>query len=86
MSSASSSALLGLRNKTDAPSWSIADRSEAPVVIMLTARGQDTDIATGLDSGADDYIVKPFAPRELIARIQVVMLRHERQRGETRAP
>ena len=55
--------------------------SEAPVVIMLTSRGQDSDVATGLDSGADDYIVKPFAPRELIARIQVVMLRHERQRA-----
>jgi DNA-binding response OmpR family regulator len=56
--------------------------SESPVVIMLTARGQDTDVASGLDSGADDYIVKPFAPRELIARIQVVMLRHERQRAQ----
>ena len=33
--------------------------SEAPAVIMLTARGQDTDVATGLDAGADDYIVKP---------------------------
>lgn len=53
---------------------------EAPVVIMLTSRGQESDVATGLDSGADDYIVKPFAPRELIARINVVMLRRERQR------
>jgi DNA-binding response OmpR family regulator len=53
--------------------------SEAPVVIMLTSKGQEGDIATGLESGADDYIVKPFAPRELIERIKVVMLRHERQ-------
>jgi DNA-binding response OmpR family regulator len=53
--------------------------SEAPVVIMLTSRGQTTDIATGLDAGADDYIVKPFAPRELVRRVEVVMLRRERQ-------
>ena len=53
--------------------------SEAPVVIMLTSLGQRTDVATGLDAGADDYIVKPFAPRELIQRIEVVMLRHDRQ-------
>ena len=48
---------------------------EAPAIIMLTARGQDTDVATGLDSGADDYIVKPFAPRELIARVNAVLRR-----------
>jgi DNA-binding response OmpR family regulator len=53
--------------------------SDAPAVIMLTSLGQSTDVATGLDAGADDYIVKPFAPRELIQRIEVVMLRHERQ-------
>jgi DNA-binding response OmpR family regulator len=55
--------------------------SEAPVVIMLTSRGQHSDVATGLDAGADDYIVKPFAPRELIRRIEVVLLRHEQQRA-----
>jgi two-component system alkaline phosphatase synthesis response regulator PhoP len=54
---------------------------EAPVVIMLTSRGQHTDVAAGLDAGADDYIVKPFAPRELIRRVEVVMLRHEQQRA-----
>ena len=53
--------------------------AEAPVVIMLTSRGQHSDVATGLDAGADDYIVKPFAPRELVRRVEVVMLRRERQ-------
>jgi DNA-binding response OmpR family regulator len=44
-------------------------------VIMLTASVQEADIATGFDSGADDYIAKPFSPRELVSRIQAVLAR-----------
>ena len=44
-------------------------------IIMLTARGEETDQVRGLDSGADDYITKPFSPRELLARIRAVMRR-----------
>jgi len=44
-------------------------------IIMLTARADETDKVTGLDGGADDYITKPFSPRELVARIQAVMRR-----------
>lgn len=44
-------------------------------VIMLTARSQEDDRVAGLDAGADDYIVKPFSPRELIARIKAVARR-----------
>lgn len=44
-------------------------------VIMLTARTQETDVITGLDAGADDYIPKPFSPRELAARIKAVLRR-----------
>jgi two-component system phosphate regulon response regulator OmpR len=45
-------------------------------IIMLTARGDDVDRIVGLEMGADDYIGKPFNPRELVARIQAVMRRH----------
>ena len=44
-------------------------------IIMLTARGEETDKITGLDTGADDYITKPFSPRELVARITAVLRR-----------
>lgn len=44
-------------------------------VILLTARGEEDDRIRGLDSGADDYIVKPFSPSELIARVRAVMRR-----------
>lgn len=44
-------------------------------VIMLTARGEEYDRVAGLESGADDYVVKPFSPRELVARVKVVLSR-----------
>jgi len=44
-------------------------------VIMLTARGEEDDRVRGLESGADDYVVKPFSPKELIARIHAVLRR-----------
>ena len=53
---------------------SLRARSALPV-IMLTARGDDTDRIVGLEMGADDYLPKPFNPRELLARIRSVLLR-----------
>ena len=52
----------------------IRSRSDLPV-IMLTARGDDTDRIVGLEVGADDYLAKPFNPRELLARIRAVLRR-----------
>ena len=54
------------------------ETKEIPV-IMLTARGEEDDRVTGLDGGADDYIVKPFAPRELIARVNVALIKAGKQ-------
>ena len=44
-------------------------------VVMLTARGEESDRIRGLDTGADDYVTKPFSPRELVARVAAVMRR-----------
>jgi len=46
-------------------------------IIMLTARGQETDRILGLEMGADDYVVKPFSPRELVSRVKAVLRRTE---------
>lgn len=52
----------------------IRGRHDVPV-IMLTARGEDADRVTGLDIGADDYVPKPFNPRELLARMRAILRR-----------
>jgi DNA-binding response OmpR family regulator len=52
----------------------IRSRSELPV-IMLTARGEEADRIVGLELGADDYVTKPFSPRELTARVRTVLRR-----------
>lgn len=46
-----------------------------PAVIMITARGKETDRVVGLESGADDYVAKPFSPREVVARVRAVLRR-----------
>lgn len=52
-----------------------SDTTSHVPVMMITARGDETDRVNGLDAGADDYIVKPFMPRELTARIRAVLRR-----------
>jgi len=51
-------------------------------IIMLTARGEESDKISGLDAGADDYVVKPFSPSELIARVRAVLRRADPEFGE----
>lgn len=57
-----------------------SDERYQPIpIIMLTARGEERDKVLGLDSGADDYITKPFSPRELVSRIKAVLRRRAPQ-------
>ena len=44
-------------------------------VILLTAKGEESDRVTGFESGADDYIVKPFSPREVVLRVKAILRR-----------
>ncbi len=61
-------------------------RREDPTsaVLMLTARGSETDRVVGLESGADDYVAKPFSPRELVARVRAVLRRTATEAEEPR--
>ncbi len=60
-----------------------ASRTEDLPIIMVTARGEEADRVAGLEQGADDYLVKPFSPRELLARIQAVLRRRAPHAAET---
>ena len=68
--------------------WEVCRRvratSDVPI-IMLTARSEDVDKIVGLELGADDYLTKPFNPRELVARVMAVLRRYERAAKPTRA-
>lgn len=60
------------------------ERTRDLPVILLTARGEERDKETGLNLGADDYVTKPFSPRELIARINALLRRRAPQKTPTR--
>jgi len=59
----------------------LRERSDVPIV-LLTARSGDSDKVIGLDLGADDYVVKPFSPRELMARIRAQLRRRQGQAAD----
>ena len=54
-----------------------SDRTRDLPIIMLSAKSQDTDVILGLELGADDYVTKPFSPRQLIARVKAVLRRSQ---------
>ncbi len=54
-----------------------------PYILMLTAKGEEIDRIIGLSTGADDYLVKPFSPRELVARVRALLRRSLRQGGQS---
>lgn len=56
-------------------------REQRTPVIMLTARSEESDRVVGLELGADDYVVKPFSPRELVARVRAVLRRSQAREG-----
>ena len=63
--------------KADEKTWEIP-------IIMLTAKGEESDIITGLELGADDYLSKPFSPKILIARIRAILRREHRETSPSR--
>ncbi len=60
----------------------IRENNEVPV-IMLTAKGEEDDRVQGLELGADDYVTKPFSPRELVSRARAVLRRTDSARGQS---
>ena len=63
----------------------IRSESDTPI-ILLTVRGEESDIVHGLEAGADDYVLKPFSPRQLMARVNAVMRRFHATSTSASAP
>lgn len=61
--------------------WRSDPRTKAVPIIMLTARGDESDRVAGLDAGADDYMTKPFSTKEMLARIRAVLRRRAPEQG-----
>jgi len=62
---------------------SIRERNLEMPIVMLTAKGQESDVVRGLELGADDYVTKPFNIRELIARVAALLRRHQPEQADT---
>ena len=68
---------------TLAKRWRADARSQSVPIILLTARSDENDRATGLDAGADDYITKPFSTKELLARVRAILRRKTPEAADT---
>jgi phosphate regulon transcriptional regulator PhoB len=60
------------------------EKTRAIPILMLTARGEEVDRVVGFELGADDYVVKPFSPRELVLRVQAILRREEKKEEDER--
>jgi DNA-binding response OmpR family regulator len=63
--------------------FDVIRRTDSTPVIMLTAKGEEGDRIAGLDVGADDYVAKPFSPKEVVARVRAVLRRAPEPRADT---
>ena len=72
---------LGLPGRDGLDITRLVRRESDVPIIMLTARGEESDKLVGLELGADDYMVKPFSPKELVARVRAVLRRAEGRAG-----
>ncbi len=61
------------------------DRTRSIPIIMVTAKGEETDIVTGLELGAEDYITKPFSPKVLVARVRTILRRVQKRESENQS-
>jgi len=60
------------------------EKTRSTPILMLTARGEEVDRVVGFELGADDYVVKPFSPRELVLRVQAILRREEKKEEDER--